>query len=199
MVDRIDAFGEGAVESGAVLPVTDRQFLDALDSLVTGNSAASAGHDRWLADGVPALARGDAWILPYLWQPASALEVRDERDRGRSSELWNSIRSWCWYQRGDMIGVDLSPEPRSDRPRAYAKELLRTGARRADWWGFGSSAVVSVVYGNAIPAPITAQAVHVVPHHWVWYDRGRPGNTRKIREMPATSLEWSWADVVALR
>lgn len=176
----------------------ERLFLPALESLVAG-TVESSDEDGWLAEGVPLLVRGEARILPCFWRSEPALGAPDPQLDARSTDLWTSIRGWCWYQRGDAIGVDLSPEPRSDRPVAYANELRRTGARRADWWGFGERAVVSVVYGDAIPAPIVAEAVHVVPKHWVWYDRARPGDLWRITEMPATSLQWSGADVIALR
>jgi len=50
------------------------------------------------------------------------------------------------------------------------RELLSTEARRADWWGWKDAALVLVVYGDPIPAPVRAMALHVVPIGWVSED-----------------------------
>lgn len=193
-------FERGTIGSGAVLLATDQQLFSAIDALLDGTARVAPGRDGWLADGVPLLSRGDAWILPYFWQPADANidEAERKRLRERSGELWNSIGGWCWYHRGDPIGIDLPSEAGSGLPTGYAKELVRTGARGADWWSAGDRAIVRVVHGDPVPAPITAMAVHVVPKHWAWYDRRRPGGLWRVTEMRPTDLAWSWADVVAL-
>ncbi|WP_406247054.1 hypothetical protein ACI7YT_16595 [Microbacterium sp. M] len=100
-----------------------------------------------------------------------------------------SVRSACEFRQGMQIGVDL----RSEAPRnPYAKELARTGVRRADWWAFGGFAAVLAVYGEPLPAPVSKIALHVVPVGWV--SARRPTAAKK---MPALDLSWSWADVVA--
>lgn len=97
----------------------------------------------------------------------------------------------CQYFLGNALGVDLDPEVDKS---GYAAELRRTGARRVDWWRFGNSAlaVVLVVYGEPIPAPVTLMAVHVVPIDWV-RDSARRTKSKQKR---TPDLSWSWADVV---
>ncbi|MFF4082207.1 hypothetical protein ACFYZN_22750 [Streptomyces sp. NPDC001777] len=195
------AFGSETIHTGAVLPSDGEQLFPAVETLLAGTSSAVPGRDGWLADNIPLLSRGDAWILPFFWHPLGAdtgAEERRDLDE-RSGRLWSAIGSWCWYHQGDPIGIGLPPAADSDLPVEYAQELWRTGARRADWWQFDDRAVVRVVHGEPIPAPITAMAVHVVPVSWAWYNRG-PGakGIWSVKEMPPTDLGWSWADVVEL-
>ncbi|MFK4728063.1 hypothetical protein ROT00_00075 [Agromyces mediolanus] len=87
----------------------------------------------------------------------------------------------------------------ADLPVRYADELARTGMRSAGVWGGNDTAsVVHVVYGDPGRAPVLARAIHVVPKHWVWYDRPRKRTRWPVTEMPPTDLSWSRADVVAL-
>lgn len=172
------AFDPESVTSGSILPVSDQQLFSAIDTLIAGTAPVVRGRDGWLADGVPLLSRGDAWILPLYWHPQDSTLSKEQRRhlRDRSSELWNGIRGWNWNHHGDQIGIDLQPESDSELPTRYANELVRTGARRADWWGSGGRILVRVDYGDPIPAPIAAMALHFVPNHWAWYDRRQPGN-----------------------
>lgn len=191
-------FAPETIRTGAVISFSREKLvvggdgiIGAIESRLTDGSSAPERRDQWLADGVPVLSRGDAWIIPLSWQPASSEADSAERQilSGRANELWMAVRSACWYRHGDTVGIDLSSED-GERNR-YVAELLRTGARRAGWWEFGDRAVVLVVYGEPLPAPPTLMAVHVVPVGWV-------SENRPAKKIPPTDLGWSWTDVVAL-
>lgn len=139
-----------------------------------------------LLDGVPLLARGDAWIIPLMWNPLTEGQPVDGELSRRGSELWSSIRAWAEYAHGVPIIPDLE-DP--DLWSAYLRELVSTGARRADWWGSKDAALVLVVYGDPIPAPVRAMALHVVPIGWV-------SERRAPKRFPPMDLAWSWADAV---
>ena len=51
------------------------------------------------------------------------------------------------------------------------------------------AALVLVVYGDPIPAPVRAMALHVVPIGWV-------SERRAPKRFPPMDLAWSWADAV---
>lgn len=181
---------------GAVVPVGGETVVRALESALTGGgSAASLDSGRLRADGpvdVAVLKRGQAVIVPLAWTPAGRAHGDADDLAAQSDELWTAIGSSCRYRAGNQIGIALPPAADSGEPTAFAEELARTGVRRADWWRFGDTAVVLAVYGDPVPAPDTAMALHVVPMAWVWNERGR----LPLREMPPTDLSWSWADVV---
>lgn len=193
----LTALSPDALETGAVISFSDdtlvasgADIVAAIEQRVTDAAARADGGDRWLTDAVPILERGAAWIVPLAWSPndrAMADDRQRELDR-RISELWSAIRSACWYLHGEQIGIDL--EGIDEARDAYAEELVRTGARRADWWAFGDSAVVLVVYGEPLPAPVAREAVHVLPLDWV-----RPRKKARAKA-PHMDLAWSWADVV---
>lgn len=183
-----------SIRWGAVLPVNGATIVGAVDSWLAARASTADASDRWLTDTVPLLSRGEARIIPLFWEPKdSPLNLAERQDlRDRSSNLWKGIGSACRYRYGNQIGIDLPPdsEPQGD----YAAVLARTGARRADWWGVGTSAaLVLVVYGDPRPAPKSALALQVVPFGWVSARRPTP-----IKKMPALDLSWSWSDVVEL-
>ncbi|MEJ1089076.1 hypothetical protein WDU99_12205 [Microbacterium sp. Mu-80] len=137
------------------------------------------------------MAGGAAWIIPLSWVP-SAHDTNDAEHqelRVRADLLWGEIGMACEQQYGNQIGIDLTT-PES----AYARELIRTGVRRADWWRFGDSAVVCVVYAAPLPAPMSRIALHVIPYAWVW--ETAPGKAKK--PLVPTDGDWTWSDVVAL-
>lgn len=180
------AFGED--DTGA----TGDAIVDAIDSEILSVRARQGNGDRWLVPGVPALSREPAWIIPLSWEPpTSSSESAILRDR--ATQLWSDVRGACENGHGVEIGIDLVPE--SEGLDAYAAELARTGARRADWWDFGDRAVVLVVYGPPIPQPKTKVALHVVPRQWVWDDAARDKAT--ATDFSPGDLSWSWADVVS--
>lgn len=195
----LTAVARGAIETGALisfsgdtLVASGDGIVAAIESRLTSRTASNDGRDRWLTDAVPVLARGAAEIVPLAWVPPHQGRG-DGRDRtlgDRVDELWSAVRGACWYRHGEQIGIDLPPD--DGRASPYASELVRTGARRADWWEFGDWAVVLVVYGEPIPAPLSLIAVHVVPVGWVSERRRTPP-----KKMPTLDLEWSWGDVVA--
>lgn len=162
----------------------------AIEAHLASSALLTRRSDGWAQDGVPMLRRGDATIVPLSWEPPS-VDGTDLRDR--ATALWSDVRGECESRHGVEIGIDLPPECES--PDAYAAELARTGARRADWWAFGDRAVVLVVYGPPIPQPKTKIALHVVPRHWVWDDAARDKAT--ATDFPTGDLSWSWADVVS--
>ncbi|MDN3497328.1 hypothetical protein QL996_15420 [Planococcus sp. APC 4015] len=195
-VVRSTAVSPASIESGAVisfsadfLVATGDGVVAAIESRLSGPSASICDGDRWLTDAVPVLCRGSAWIVPLAWIPDHP--DHDARVlRGRVNELWSAVRAACEYRHGAQIGIDLDESDAPETP--YAAELVRTGARRADWWEADDSAIVLVVYGDPIPAPIRRMAVHVVPIGWV--SSRRPTAAKK---MPTLDLAWSWTDVVA--
>lgn len=183
-----DAVREGAVVSfsGDTLVASGGRIIEEADlQLVDPDVQADPSRSR-LLDGVPLLARGDAWIIPLMWNPLTEGQPVDGELSRRGSELWSSIRAWAEYAHGAPIIPDLE-EP--DLWSAYLRELVSTGARRADWWGSKDAALVLVVYGDPIPAPVRAMALHVVPIGWV-------SERRAPKRFPPMDLAWSWADVV---
>lgn len=183
------AVAPASIQAGAVisysadtLVASGEEIVAAIESRLTRPVLSGEAGDQWLTGPVPALARGTAWIVPLAWVP----DRDDETLRTRVTELWAAVRAACEYRHGAQIGIDL------DDAGPYPRELVRTGARRADWWDAGDSAIVLVVYGEPIPAPIRLMAVQVVPIGWV--SQRRPTAAKK---MPALDLAWSWADVVA--
>lgn len=192
------AFSRDSIRTGAVVSfsgdtfvVSGAQIISEIESQFSDPASWPELRDRWLMKGVPILSRGDAWVVALTWEPplpdADATERRELS--ARSDELWMAVRSVCSHRYGNQIGVDLSA--RTGRATGYAAALLRTGARRADWWASGQSAVVLVVYGDSLPAPKSATALHVVPIGWV-------SERRPTRKLPRIDVEWSWVDVVAL-
>lgn len=193
---RSSATAAASVHAGAVISHSEETLVasgdsvvDAIESGLIRPAVSGGGGDRYLTDAVPALARGSAWIVPLAWVPDRP--GHDDRAlRTRATELWSSVRAACEYRHGTQIGIDLD----DDDPRTpYAHELVRTGARRADWWEAGDSAIVLVVYGEPVPAPFTRMAAHVVP-----IGRVSPRRASTRRKMPTLDLGWSWADVVAV-
>lgn len=190
-----------SVRTGAVIAFRDAgsteepaisadEILDAVEAVLTDPSAAGATGDRWLRPDVPALSRGAAWIVPLSWEPPPS---DDEVLRARAGRLWKDMRGACENRHGAQIGIDLSADDGS--LSAYAAELTRTGARRADWWQSGDHAIVLIVYGPPLPEPKTAIALQVVPRSWVWDDARRAAVTRGGPR--PDDLRWSWADVVS--
>ncbi|WP_447949371.1 hypothetical protein [Microbacterium aurum] len=183
-----DAVLEGAVVSfsGDTLVASGGRIIEEADlQLVDPDVQADPSRSR-LLDGVPLLARGDAWIIPLMWNPLTEGQPVDGELSRRGSELWSSIRAWAEYAHGVPIIPDLE-DP--DLWSAYLRELVSTGARRADWWGSKDAALVLVVYGDPIPAPVRAMALHVVPIGWV-------SERRAPKRFPPMDLAWSWADAV---
>lgn len=189
------AFAPDSVRTGAVISfsaekliVSGEGIVRAVEDRLTDSGAAGVRSDQWLADNVPLLSRGEAWIVPLSWEPRETDAGVSERQklRDRANELWIDVRSSCSYRQGNQIAIDLSADGESG---PYASELLRTGVRRADWWEFGSFAIVLVVHGEPLPAPKTMVAVHVVPSGWV-------SMRRPAKKIPRLDLSWSWADVV---
>lgn len=189
-------FAQSTIDAGAVLQVDGEQIVSEVESRLSDPSWGGSRSDGWLLDGAPLLARGDAGIVPLSWTPPQSPATAYERQLlgERSTALWSQVRGACEYRHGAQIGIDLSPE--REAPDSYAAELVRTGARRADWWSSGSWAVVLVVYGAPIPEPKTASAVHIVPKSWVWDAVARDEAT--ANDLQTGDLSWSWADVVAL-
>lgn len=195
-VTRSTAVSPASIENGAVishsadsLVASGEGIVAAIESRLADPSASIGGSDQWLTDDVPVLCRGSAWIVPLAWVPDHP-EGDDQVLRSRVNELWAAVRAACEYRHGAQIGIDLDGSNASGTP--YAAELIRTGARRADWWESEGSAIVLVVYGDPIPAPVRLMAVHVVPIGWV--SQRRPTAAKK---MPTLDLAWSWTDVVA--
>ena len=190
---RPESVTEGAVVTvdGGRLVTTSDEIVVALESALVDGAAESVFEGGWLSGVAPLIVRDAAWIIPLSWVP-SAHDGHDDAHRElrtRADLLWSEIGMACDQQHGNQIGIDLSA-PES----AYARELNRTGARRADWWRFGESAVVRVVYADPLPAPMSRIALHVVPHAWVW--ETAPSKAKKT--VDPTDLDWSWSDVVAL-
>lgn len=184
------AFAAESIRAGAALPVSGETIVSTVERRLTRSASVTEGSDQWLAEDIPLLSRGGAWIVPLSWEPPEPADDASEQERVKAAadELWLAVRSSCSHRGGNQIAVDLAAP--SGQRRSYAAELTRTGARRADWWGFGESALVLVVYGEPLPAPKRLMAVHVVPIGWV--------SDRRPKEMPPTDLSWSWADVVDL-
>lgn len=176
--------------SGDALVVTGDTIIDLVESQL--RQASSAHSDRWLAPGVPALSRGDAWIVPLFWAAPKADIAESQRKQldMRASELGRSIMGACWYLHGDPISLEL--DEFNERDHGYAAELVRTGAKAASWWQFDTVAVVLVYYGEPSPEPKTRMALQVVPLGWV--SARRPTPAKKMRQL---NLAWSWADAVA--
>lgn len=190
------AFGPDSVRTGAVISfsgekliMTGEGIVRAIEARLTGPALTPDRTDQRLANNVPLLSRGGAWIVPLSWEPLQSDGDASERDTlgERANELWIDIRSSCSYRHGNPIAIDLSPE--AGQSGRYVSELVRGGARRADWWEFGQSAVVLVVHGEPLPDPKTMIAVHVVPIGWV-------STRRPAKKIPRLDLSWSWADVV---
>lgn len=193
-VIRSTALAPTSVQTGAVisysaekLVASGEEIVAAIESRLTRPVTSGGGRDEWLMSEVPALSRGTAWIVPLAWIP----DDDDQTLRTRAGELWTAIRSACEYRHGAQIGIDLEGDETAPTP--YARELVRTDARRADWWETGDSAIVLVVYGDPIPAPVRRMAVHVVPIGWV--SQRRPTAAKK---MTGLDLAWSWRDVIAV-
>lgn len=191
---RSTAVAPASVQTGAVisysaetLVASGEEIVAAIESRLTRPVTSGGGGDDWLTSEVPVLSRGSAWIVPLAWIPP-----RDDQTlRTRATELWTAIRSACEYRHGPQIAIELEDAGAARTP--YAIELVRTGARRADWWQAADAAIVLVVYGDPLPAPVARMAVHVVPIGWV--SQRRPTAAKK---MPPLDLTWSWADVVAV-
>lgn len=193
---RSTAVAPASMQTGAVisfsaetLVASGQEIVAAIESRLTRPMVPGAGRDLWLTRAVPALSRGSAWIVPLAWVPDRP-DHADPALRSRVTELWAAVRAACEYRHGAPIGIDVEGVDAARRP--YPHELARTGARRADWWEAGDWAIVLVVYGEPIPAPISRMAVHVVPIGWVSERRSTPA-----KRMPTLDLAWSWADVVA--
>lgn len=191
-----NAFAPDSVRTGAVISysgekliVNGERIIRAIEARLTAPGLTLDRSDQWLADNVPLLSRGEAWIVPLSWEPPDTDSDASERQklRDRANELWIDVRSSCSYRQGNQIAVDLAPDP--GQSGRYVSELVRTGARRADWWGFNDSAVVLVVHGEPLPAPKSMIAVHVVPIGWV-------STRRPAKKVPRLDLSWSWAEVV---
>lgn len=196
LAKRPTSFAPASLHTGAVVVfgtgpmTTGDDIVAAIETTLTGASLRAEPGDRWLRPGVPALSRGGAWIIPLSWEPPSADQ---ETVRDRATELWSDVRGACEHRHGVQIDVALAAD--RETGGSYATELLRTGARRADWWDFGDRAVVLVVYGPPLPALKTSVSLHVVPREWVWDDAARGRATADDVEIG--DLSWSWADVIA--
>lgn len=192
------AFRPESVTQGAVvtfdgdrLATTSDDIVAALESALVDGAAKSELEGGWLPGVAPLIVRGAAWIIPLSWVPPVQDGDGDEHQelRTRADLLWSEIGMACEQQHGNQIGIGLTP-PDS----AYARELIRTGVRRADWWRFGESAVVRVVYADALPAPMSRIALHVVPHAWVF----EPIHSKAKKSLGPTDMDWTWSDVVEL-
>lgn len=184
-------FAPSSTLTGAALPVSGEWIVSSVKARSEYLASTNDRHDQWLADGVPLFSRGEAWIVPFAWEPppSEGDDAPWPTPSDRARDMWSAIGSLCEYLHGYPIGIDLDTD--GDQ-RGYADALMRSGARRADWWSFGDWALVRVVNGEPIPSPVTAMAVHMVPKHWVWDSRRKP----KLQKNLATDLSWSWADVV---
>ncbi len=192
------ALAPDSIRTGAVISydgdagvVGGPSIIDAIESRLTNRASRIESRDQWLLDGVPVLARGDAWIVPLFSSPpvAEIGSTAHETLAVRATELGESIRHYGDYLHGYPLYIDLPAAPAGGRD--YASELTRTGARRPGWWASEDSAMVLVYYGGPSPAPTTRMAMHVVPLGWV--SERRP---IKAKKMPLLNLDWSWADVV---
>lgn len=176
---------------GATVSAGGAAIVAGIEAHLAAPASSRERSDGWALDGVASLQRGDARIVPLSWEPPS---VDGTALRDRATALWSDVRGECESRHGVEIGIDLPPE--SESPDAYAVELARTGARRADWWAFGDHALILVVYGPPIPQPKTKVALHVVPRHWVWDDAAR--DKARATDFSTGDLSWSWADVPEL-
>lgn len=155
-----------------VVPLGER-IVDAAERLVDARRGGA------VPEGVPALDRGTALILPLSWAPAGvSVDVRS-----RANELWSGVRAACEYRHGAALDV-----PVDAANTAYAAELARCGVRRADWWASGASALVLVVHGGPLPSPSTAMALHLVPLGWV-------SERRASKKIAVPDLAWTREDV----
>lgn len=168
-----------------IVPVSGEVVIAAVEEMLTERRALPT-ENSWLTAGVPALRKGGALIVPLAWlrdaEPADSAELR-----AQTNSLWSAIQAASEYRWIHTNGIDLDVPRAVDSP-TYAAELLRTGARRTDWWGPGDTLwrIVLVTYGAPLPSPVDAVAVHVIPIQWI------------DAEMPPTDLNWSWDEVVAL-
>lgn len=183
------ALSPGSVDRGAVITYSDgalvssgARIVDAIDALASG--APTAPRESWLTDGVPLLRRGEASIVPLASIPDP---VSGDLLAG-ANELWMAVRTTADHMRGRGLELDLD-----DPADPYAQELRRTGARRATWWGRAEQALVLVVYGAPLPAPISSIAAHVVPLEWLDADAPPKRRTRVVSD-----LAWTWRDAVAV-
>lgn len=186
------AITEGAVITwdGDSLITTGESIVEAVEALLAQGHGVGEQQDRWLLPGIPLLRRGAIGIVPLSWAPTTPNDERSAAELdSRESELWSAVGSICWHLHGNQIAVDLPGGGGELRP--YGAELARTGARRADWWSSGDWALVRIVYGDPIPAPVRAIALQIVPMDWVWSARRYP------KAAAPTDLSWSWSDVVA--
>ncbi len=168
---------DGIVSPGGHDPAAVAERI--LDAIEDHDGVAPAGA---LLDGLPVLIRDEARIVPLAWRPP---EAASEVFPATANEIWTAVRSACEHRHGSGLSVGLEQDP----PRnAYIRELARTGVRRADWWASEQSALVLVVHGEPVPAPLTASALHLVPLGWV-------SDRRPARRVPPTDLAWSPADI----
>ena len=183
------ALSPGSVDGGAVITYSDgalvssgARIVDAIDALPSG--APTAPRESWLTDGVPLLHRGEASIVPL----ASIPDPGSGDLLAGANDLWMAVRTTADHTRGRGLELDLD-----DPADPYAQELHRTGARRATWWGRAEQALVLVVYGAPLPAPISSIAAHIVPLEWLDVDAPPKRRTRVVSD-----LAWTWRDAVAV-
>jgi len=177
--------GDFLVSSGATI-------IAAIESHPPETWTPGERRDRWLVDGVPLLARGDAWIVPLSWEPVRPEPPASaETLAARSNELWLAVRSDCDHRYGNGVTLDLDDE---DRRVPFARALVAAGARRAIWWESGPIALVLVISRGGAVEDGTAMALYVVPTAWV--SARRSGSRKKTTP---TDVAWSWADAVAVR
>lgn len=152
----------------------------------------------WLRDDVLVFIRGEACVLPLLWEP----EPQQPSEHPLASlwdefgQLWRSIQSACEYRHGNQLTVDLPaadrPEGLFEPPRPYGIALAAAGAKQAQWWAFGNTALVQVIGPGAVPGA-RSLAIHLIPVGWV--SVVRPGGGAAAAD-PQLDLSWTWDDVV---
>lgn len=182
---------------GAVLATDAEPIVSDIEFMLRAPGRSGPARTGAVAGGVPILDRGEVVIIPLAWAPdlaAGAAGMAGPTERQAQLQrsinaLASSVDSSFGHRNPFSRGIALPP--RDDEPNRYADALVAAGARRADWWWFGDHAVVLVVQGRPIPAPISHLSLHIV----------RASTETPLDVAPVidgdVDLSWSWSDVVA--
>lgn len=186
---RAAAFGEDSLVRGAIIPLSGARVAHLVASHASSAKPDDEHRDPWITDDLPLLSRGHVQIVPLSWEPdgSSLSEERRHQLADESNRMWLAIRNWCSHEFGEPVAVDLSSE--QDRG-GYATALMRSGARRANWWDAGDTALVLVVSGDP-SGSAESMSIHIVPVGWV-------SQARPAKKAAGIDLRWSWADIVKL-
>ena len=176
---------------GAVLATDGEPIVADIELMLEAPGRGRPARSGVVAGGIPLIDRGDVVIVPLVWNPPEPSGSDEEREAAlqRASGLWRGVRSACAYRHGNEIAVPLLP--RSADSDGYTRALVESGARSAVWWLFGQYAVVMVVAGEPLPAPLTHLSLHIVRA-----DTSVPGAIAPIVEHDV-DVSWTWDDVVA--